>query len=436
MGNSMDRRSFPHSRSRPSRQPRRSRGVGIGLLTIAGALVLGDEALGQVGVESDREVLEAFYHATGGPDWFFSTNWLSDEPLSEWYGVYTNEQGRVDRLFLRSNNLSGALPPELARLTRLRNLSLRFNQLSGPIPPELGQLTGLLGLNLHRNQLTGPIPPELGQLNNLDLLHLDENQLTGPIPPELGRLTALTTILGLSDNQLTGPIPPELGRLTNLESLQLHRTQLAGPIPPELGQLTNLTYLNLLSNQLSGPIPPELGELTRLTSLQLRRQPVDRADPPRAGPIDSTCVYPESVGQPVDRTDPPRAGAVDQPRETADPRQPADRAASGRVRKPHGAYLPENRRRHRALSAAGDPGHGVRTTGAPRGCSPVCRGDGTPAGDVVGAGARPRRARVAPAWNGTAVGCLMAEAPAAASWASSTPAGKRGAVRRGRGRRG
>ena len=178
------------------------------MLAIAGALVLGDEARGQVGVESDREVLEAFYHATGGPDWFLSTNWLSDEPLSAWYGVYTNEQGRVDGLILRSNNLSGALPPELARLTRLRILSLRFNQLSGPIPPELGQLTGLTSLNLHRNRLTGPIPPELGQLNNLDLLHLDENQLTGPIPPELGRLTALTTILGLSDNQLTGPIPP------------------------------------------------------------------------------------------------------------------------------------------------------------------------------------------------------------------------------------
>ena len=271
MSNSMDRRSFPHRlRTRPSRQPRRSSGVGIGLLAIAGALVLGDEARGQVGVESDREVLEAFYHATGGPDWFFSTNWLSDEPLSEWYGVYTNDEGRVMQLILRSNNLTGALPPELARLTRLRVLSLRFNQLSGPIPPELGQLTGLISLNLHRNQLTGPIPPELGQLNNLDLLHLDENQLTGPIPPELGRLTALTTILGLSQNQLSGPIPPELGRLTNLERLQLSVNQLSGPIPPELGQLTNLVFLTLAFNQLSGPIPPELGQLTRLASLQLQ----------------------------------------------------------------------------------------------------------------------------------------------------------------------
>ena len=269
MNNSMDRRSSPHSRFRPSRQPRRSSGVGIGLLAIAGALVLGDEARGQVGVESDREVLEAFYHATGGPDWFFSTNWLSDEPLSEWYGVYTNDEGRVMQLILRSNNLSGALPPELARLTRLRILSLRFNQLSGPIPPELGQMTSLQGLNLLHNQLSGPIPPELGQLNNLELLHLDENQLTGPIPPELGQLTALSVILGLSRNQLSGPIPPELGRLTNLEGLQLHGNQLTGLIPPELGQLTNLTFLSLFSNRLSGPIPPELGQLTGLTVLQL-----------------------------------------------------------------------------------------------------------------------------------------------------------------------
>ena len=104
---------------------RRSRGVGIGLLAIAGALALGDEARGQVGVESDREVLEAFYHATGGPDWLISTNWLSDEPLSEWYGVYTNAEGRVARLILRDNDLSGPIPPELARLTNLDSAESR-----------------------------------------------------------------------------------------------------------------------------------------------------------------------------------------------------------------------------------------------------------------------------------------------------------------------
>ena len=245
-----------------------ARSVRIGL-AVAGALVLGDEARGQVGVESDREVLEAFYDATGGPDWFISTNWLSDEPLSAWYGVTTNEEGRVVRLVLRSNNLSGSIPREVGRLTRLENLQVLRNRLSGPIPLELAHLTGLRRLNLFSNQLSGPIPRELGQLTNLELLHLDDNQLTGPIPPELGQLTALSTMLGLSQNQLTGPIPPELGRLTNLERLQLSANQLSGPIPPELGQLTNLVFLTLAFNQLTGPIPPELGQLTRLTSLQL-----------------------------------------------------------------------------------------------------------------------------------------------------------------------
>ena len=51
---------------------RRSKSVCIGLLAIAGALAPGDEAYGQVGVESEREVLEGFYDATGGSDWFYS----------------------------------------------------------------------------------------------------------------------------------------------------------------------------------------------------------------------------------------------------------------------------------------------------------------------------------------------------------------------------
>ena len=215
---------------------RRSRGVRIGLLAVVGVVVLGDEARGQVGVESDREVLEAFYDATGGPNWFISTNWLSDEPLSAWYGVTTNEEGRVAQLVLQSNNLSGSIPPELPRLTRLWDLSLQRNNLSGPIPPELGQLTSLDNLQLNRNQLSGPIPPELGQLTSLEFLNLFENQLSGPIPPGLGQLSSLVN-LSLDRNQLTGPIPPELLRLTGLRWLSLASNELSGPILSELGQL-------------------------------------------------------------------------------------------------------------------------------------------------------------------------------------------------------
>ena len=196
---------------------------------------------------TDREVLEALYHATGGPDWINRTNWLSDAPLSEWFGVVTDGSGRVTRLTLPGNQLSGAIPPELAGLTQLQELYLWGNQLSGVIPPELGGLTQLQWLDLDGNQLSGAIPPDLGGLTNLQSLSLSGNQLSGAIPPELGGLTQLQELY-LRGNQLSGAIPPELGGLTQLQVLNLNGNQLSGAIPPELAGLTQLQELNLGGN--------------------------------------------------------------------------------------------------------------------------------------------------------------------------------------------
>ena len=74
---------------------------------------------------SDRQALVAFYDATEGRTWEFNTNWLSDAPLSEWYGVVTDHTGRVTELSLRENGLRGVLPPEVGRLTNLRILIAR-----------------------------------------------------------------------------------------------------------------------------------------------------------------------------------------------------------------------------------------------------------------------------------------------------------------------
>ena len=100
------------------------------------------------GVAADRAALEAFYHATGGPEWDNDGNWLSDEPLGTWYGVITDNNGRVRRLSLDNNLLTGSIPPELGNLSNLEFLVLYNNQLTGPIPPELGNLSSLEGLEL------------------------------------------------------------------------------------------------------------------------------------------------------------------------------------------------------------------------------------------------------------------------------------------------
>ena len=231
---------------------------------------------------SDRELLTALYEATDGPNWRDNTNWLTDKPLGEWYGVDTDADGRVWSLLLHENELAGLIPPELGDLTNLNHLYLYTNALSGAIPPELAGLGDLKRLILYSNELSGPIPPELDRLANLELLYLDSNELSGPIPPELGRLANLE-LLYLDSNELSGPIPPELGRLASLERLYLYSNELSGPIPPELGRLASLERLYLDSNELSGPIPPELGRLASLERLYLYSNELSGPIPPELG---------------------------------------------------------------------------------------------------------------------------------------------------------
>ena len=247
------------------------------LVALLGTLLLAAEARTQ-DFAADRAALVALYNATDGPNWNNNRNWLSDKPLDQWYGV-TVQNGRVTRLFLGDNQMTGPIPSELGNLANLQELNLRYNQLTGPIPPELGNLANLEVLFLLANQLTGPIPPELGNLANLEWLSFSGNQLRGSIPSELGKLANLEWLI-LSNNRLTGAIPPELSQLANLEWLSFSGNQLTGSIPSELGDLANLQELNLLANQLTGPIPPELSHLTNLQQLILWGNQLTGSIPP------------------------------------------------------------------------------------------------------------------------------------------------------------
>ena len=233
---------------------------------------------------TDRNILEIFYNATDGDNWTNNTNWLSNRPVGEWYGVTTDDSGNVTRLILDSNRLSGQLPSELGSLSDLTALNLAKNQLTGQIPPELGNLSNLTELALNHNQLTGQIPPELGNLSNLIQLSLHNNQLSGEIPPELGSLSNLK-LLNLQSNRLIGEIPAELGSLYNLTYLHLSANQLSGKVPPELSSLTNLTGLGLGENQLGGEIPPELGSLANLGTLWLNNNKLSGSIPLELGSL-------------------------------------------------------------------------------------------------------------------------------------------------------
>ena len=100
----------------------------------------------------------ALYNATDGANWKYNANWLSDAPIGTWYGVTTNNHGRVIELDLSVTDfiadlgdtiiwgpigLSGTIPTALGSLTELRVLDLSWNSLRGHIPSELGNLSNL-----------------------------------------------------------------------------------------------------------------------------------------------------------------------------------------------------------------------------------------------------------------------------------------------------
>lgn len=215
-----------------------------------GSLPVCSAASGRISQQqADQEfrALAALFEDLGGSEWArgLRENWLSDKPLGEWVGVWTDDKGYVVSLFL-------------------------YGELKGTLPPELGDFTYLrtLDINNHRGSLTGGIPKELGNLSHLSYLRITGMKEGGSIPVELSNLSNLRALI-LSGNQLTGEIPQELGTLSHLRRLRLAGNQLGGTVPRELGNLSELQHLDLSGNQLTGEIPQEVWDLPKLNELAL-----------------------------------------------------------------------------------------------------------------------------------------------------------------------
>ena len=180
---------------------------------------------------TDRDVLIALYDATNGDNWTNNTNWCTNAPLSEWYGVTLDySQERVQYIHLSYNNLVGSIPEEIGNLTELYTLDLSGNTLTGEIPSSIGNMHILGYLYLNNNQLTGSIPQEIGNLSDLRACYIYENQLMGNIPSEFGNLINLEYCY-LFGNQLTGEVPETLSRLTKLQAMDFSYNMLGGDVP-------------------------------------------------------------------------------------------------------------------------------------------------------------------------------------------------------------
>ena len=281
-----------------------------GTITISGGNATQTITVKQSGLkeilEKEREALIAFYNATGGDSWKNNTNWCSDQPVKEWYGVKTNTRNQVVGLDLDNNNLTGYIPETIDELTNLEYLYLYVNQLTGELPATLGNLKNLTSIYMQGNQLSGNIPESIGNLTNLKTLHIYNNNFTGELPASMANLKQLKGLdvsfcnltggfpesicnlpllnyIHLSENELTGELPESLGNLANLEVLYIDNNLFTGNIPESIGNLTKLEHLTLSNNEFIGELPESLGNLTNLTLFDASNNKLTGAIPESIG---------------------------------------------------------------------------------------------------------------------------------------------------------
>ncbi|EEF33999.1 Receptor protein kinase CLAVATA1 precursor, putative [Ricinus communis] len=177
--------------------------------------------------------------------------------------------GKLERVYLSNNSLSGEIPAALGDTPHLGLLDLSKNKLSGSIPDTFANLSQLGRLLLYDNQLSGTIPPSLGKCINLEILDLSHNQISGLIPSPVAALRSLKLYLNLSSNHLQGPLPLELSKMDMVLAIDLSSNNLSSTIPPQLGSCIALEYLNLSGNILDGPLPDSIGKLPYLKQLDV-----------------------------------------------------------------------------------------------------------------------------------------------------------------------
>lgn len=145
-----------------------------------------------------------------------------------WPGVSCSASGRVVRLVLEGDGLTGFFPRgTLDRLDQLRVLSLKENSLAGPIP-DLSALRNLKAVFLGRNRFGGRFPASILSLRRLRAIDLSYNHLSGPVPPALAAFDRLRA-LRLEFNRFDGAIPPL--NQSSLKNLNFSFNNFSGPIP-------------------------------------------------------------------------------------------------------------------------------------------------------------------------------------------------------------
>ncbi|KAI7994291.1 Receptor protein kinase TMK1 [Camellia lanceoleosa] len=222
-----------------------------------------------------------------------SLGWIDPDPC-QWQHVSCSEDGRVTRLQIGYQNLTGCLPSNLSYLTALQILDLSSNQLQGPLP-SLAGLSSLQNLSLSNNNFSSipfdfffgmtslervyldnnpfdraPIPISLQSASNLKVFSANASNFSSKIPYFFGTFARLTT-LHLAFNNLHGVLPATFSS-SSIQSLWLNKQQSTYKLHGSIDVIQNMTQLKevwLDSNSFSGPMS-DFSRLMGLESFRVR----------------------------------------------------------------------------------------------------------------------------------------------------------------------
>lgn len=177
---------------------------------------------------------------------------INDVPtLPPWkFPVEITESPVLNSFSCSRCNLIGEIPDIFESTPSLQILKLSYNNLTGTLPPSLAK-SGIQELVLN-NQLLGLSGgiDVIGKMEQLTLVWLHVNRFTGPIP-DLSMCHFLSDVV-LRDNLLTGVIPNSMTSLSKLSTVSLQNNKFQGPMPSFLrGVQVNLGN----SNSFCFPVP-------------------------------------------------------------------------------------------------------------------------------------------------------------------------------------
>lgn len=210
----------------------------------------------QGNLTSDAFALLAFKNNTLGSNSSILASWNSSSISAiciSWAYVTcsssSSNQQRVSELHLKGKSLYGPIAPDtIGRLDALHTLSLRSNKLSGRLPPDFTNLSALRKLNLQRNNLSGPLPSDFSPWPLVEQLDISFNSFSGSIPASLNSLTHLKSLF-LQNNSLNGTIPSL--DIASLEIFNVSNNDLNGSIPDILARFNSSSFSG--NGNLCGP---------------------------------------------------------------------------------------------------------------------------------------------------------------------------------------